>query len=280
MIAALSFIAAAALNPIECTVMTFNVRNGAANDGPNRWEIRKSLVAEVVRKENPDFVGLQEAFDYQVDYLLANLSGYKMVGVGRDDGKRKGEFSAILYKHEKYEVNESGTSWLSDTPDAPGSKSWGNNIPRIYTWAEFEVKTGGELTVVNTHWDHQSQESRMKSAEAIVARFADTERFVLMGDFNAGVTNPAYEFFRGSGLTDVYQFLHHSSTEPEGTFTGFDPKKTDGERIDHIFCDPGVDVKSARIVRWSFGGRLPSDHFPVVARLWWRGEDDGDGAMS
>ena len=118
-------------------VMTFNIRYGTANDGENNWDNRKDMACDVLRRHNPDVVGLQEALRSQIDDIRAALPQYAEIGVGRDDGKTKGEYSAILYRKDRLDVDDSGTFWLSDTPETPGSITWGNTCTRICTWGRF-----------------------------------------------------------------------------------------------------------------------------------------------
>ena len=180
--------------PFEVRLMSFNIRYGSANDGPNRWPNRRELVFDVLRNHRPDCVGLQEALDYQIKAICDAVEGYGLIGVGRDDGKSKGEFSAILYRKDRFEVSESGTFWLSDTPEKPASITWGNACTRICTWARLvEKQSGRAFYMFNTHFDHVSQPSREKSAVLIVERIAarkHDEPFVLTGDFNVGEENP------------------------------------------------------------------------------------------
>ena len=124
-------------------VMTFNVRYATAPDGDNAWPKRKTLLIDTVRKFDPDLLGTQEVLALQADYLAESLSDYKLVGVGRDDGKRRGEYSAILFKTARFELVDSGTFWLSETPDVPGSKSWDSALPRVATWARLRDRSTG-----------------------------------------------------------------------------------------------------------------------------------------
>ncbi|HKJ68517.1 MAG TPA: endonuclease/exonuclease/phosphatase family protein, partial [bacterium] len=150
---------------IEISVMSFNIRYGTANDGPNRWENRKDRVAAVFHKYRPDVVGVQEALHFQIEELLDGLSAYRKIGVGRDDGETEGEYSAIFYDTTRFAAEEHDTFWFSETPRVPGSTDWGNEITRICTWGRFREKaTGTSFYVYNLHLDHQSQYSRERSA--------------------------------------------------------------------------------------------------------------------
>ena len=253
--------------------MTFNVRYGTANDGTNRWEKRRELVVGVLRRHAPDIVGVQEALKFQLDAILKALPAYKLVGVGRDDGKEKGEYSPILYRGDRFRIAEHGTFWFSDTPGVPGSKSWGNSIPRICTWARFiEKSTGKGFYVYNVHLDHISQPSRVQSTRLLARRIAGRRHEdapVVTGDFNAGEDNPAIlhlkDSRKGPGLVDTFRVVHRDAKQV-GTFNGF-AGKTSGAKIDFIFVPPWVDVKSAAILHDNDNGRYPSDHFPISAEV-------------
>ncbi len=181
--------------PEPLTVMSFNIRYSTANDGDNHWKLRREFLFDVVREAAADLVGLQEALDDQVQELVAALPQYGVVGVGRDDGRTRGEYAAILYRRDRFRVSDAGTFWFSDTPEVVASRSWGNSITRICTWARFIDRDGRAFWHYNVHLDHQSQPSRERSsallAERIAARRILTEPVIVTGDFNAGETNPA-----------------------------------------------------------------------------------------
>ena len=185
--------APAAREPL--TVMTFNIRYGTAKDGENEWTARRDMLFDLVRAQNADIIGLQEALDSQIREIIAAAPGYAVVGVGRDDAMAKGEYSAILFRTGRLHVAESGTFWFSDTPEVPASKTWGNNITRICTWARFVDRDGRAFWHFNLHLDHQSQPSRERSTELlrrrIDARAFPREPVVVTGDFNVGEGNPA-----------------------------------------------------------------------------------------
>lgn len=253
-------------------VMTFNVRYGTANDGENRWPLRREAVAETIRRFDPDLLGVQEALAFQLDYLGEQLEGYQVIGVGRDDGRRRGEFAALLVRRDRLEVADWGTRWLSDRPDQPGSKTWGGDLPRVFTWADLRDKsTGQELHAVNAHWDHRSQESREKSAAAILTHLAGVEagrrHAIVMGDFNAGPENRAIQTLRAddSGLCDTWAAVHPDAARPS-TFSGFRLPAT-GPQIDWLLVGDGWRVESAAVGKDQIDGRLPSDHYPMTAVL-------------
>jgi endonuclease/exonuclease/phosphatase family metal-dependent hydrolase len=259
-------------------VMSFNIRYGTADDGDDRWSLRRQQLFDLLRERDADLIGLQEALATQIDEIETAVPGYAAIGVGRDDAARAGEFSAILYKVSRFRVAEAGTFWFSDTPEVPASKSWGNTITRICTWARLIDRNGRGVYLFNLHLDHQSQPSRERSVallrQRIDARAFRGDPVVVTGDFNAGERNPALTALTAKGdsaasFVDTYRLLHPDEAVV-GTFTGFTMGKTDGEKIDYVLVQPGTEVLSAEIVRTSRNGRYPSDHFPVVATIRFR----------
>ncbi|MGV3613746.1 MAG: endonuclease/exonuclease/phosphatase family protein [Fimbriimonas sp.] len=251
------------------SVMSFNVRYGTAPDGEDRWEVRKGRVRTFLEKRRPELVGLQEALVYQIEDMRTALKGYQAVGVGRDDGKEGSEFSAILYDPTRLRLMRSDTFWLSETPQVPGSKHWGNNPPRICTWAFFkDIRTGKYLYHFNTHLDHRAQESREKGMALILRSIKDRptpDPAILTGDLNAGESNPVVKLIADAGLRDSFRLLHPNAPNA-GTFHGF--KETlNAEKIDFIFIGPGWRVASAEHLMDKVGGRWVSDHLPVIASL-------------
>ena len=275
---------------LRLSLVTVNIRYGTADDGPNAWPHRREMVTDLLARLDADILGLQEALRFQLDEIGAALPGYAEIGVGRDDGATRGEYAAILFRTERFSIDAAGTFWLSDTPDAVASKHWGNGITRVCTWARLIDKASGRgVYVFNVHMDHQSQPSRERAAELIAAQVAGRahadEPVVLMGDFNAGESNPAVRYLRGEadrasdpdawpgytpppspGLVDSFREAHPDATEV-GTFTGFTLGATGGEKIDHILVSPGIEVLDASIDRESQDGRYPSDHFAVTAHV-------------
>jgi endonuclease/exonuclease/phosphatase family metal-dependent hydrolase len=266
------------------SVMTFNIRYGTAADGPDRWELRRDTLMELLRSEAPDLIGLQEALRFQIDELLAALPEYGEVGVGRDDGRSAGEHATILLRRERFTVAEAGTFWFSDTPGVPGSRHWGNGITRISTWARLiDRRSDRAFYIFNLHLDHQSQPSRERSVELLAARMAARtfpDPLIVTGDFNAGEQNTALRYLRGEAgrawtesrsappsprLRDSFRFVHPDA-DSVGTFHGF-RGGTGGEKIDHILVDEDWEVLEGDILRTSRAGRYPSDHYPVTARL-------------
>ncbi|HEU5049788.1 MAG TPA: endonuclease/exonuclease/phosphatase family protein [Gemmatimonadales bacterium] len=264
----------------ELRVMSFNIRYGTARDGDDSWPFRRDLVVRVIRDFDPAALGVQEALRGQLDELDSALPEYAEIGVGRDDGRTAGEYAALLYREDRLEALESGTFWFSDTPDVPGSMSWGNRITRIATWARLRDRlTSDTVLVCNLHLDHESQPSRERSAVLLaewLERHRAGHRLIVLGDFNSGEANPAYRFLVGAAeapsgshpsprLRDAFRAVHPDA-DVVGTFHAFRGDST-GEKIDHILIAGDWTVLDAGIVRTSARGRFPSDHFPVTAVL-------------
>jgi len=269
--------APAAGGPLSVGAMTFNIRYGTGNDGEHVWPNRRALVVKVMAESGADFIGLQEAMAFQIAELRDALGEYSHYGRGRRADPQQDEACPIFFRTERWRIDEErrGTFWLSDTPDEPGSMTWGNRYPRIVTYARFiEKESGRAVWVYNTHFDHESQPARMNAARMIARRIAERpggEPFVLMGDFNAGEENEAIGYLTGAGdspvrLADTYRELMPDAEEV-GTFNGFTDATT-GEKIDYIFVDPTHwAVTGAAIHRDRYDGIWPSDHLPVSAVL-------------
>lgn len=253
----------------DLRVMSFNIRYATANDGPDAWPNRRAQLVELIRREAPDVIGMQEALYLQLGEIRAQLPVYGGIGVGRDDGVLSGEFSPILYRTDRFDIVNSGTFWFSDTPEVPGSTSWGNTITRICTWAWLrEIATGRRFFIYNVHLDHLSQPSRERSValllEWIASRSDTTVPVIVTGDFNAGEDNPAVRAMLAR-FVDTYRVLHPADSIV-GTFHAFRGDSS-GAKIDYVFVEPATVVRRAAILRDRENGRYPSDHFPVVAEL-------------
>jgi endonuclease/exonuclease/phosphatase family metal-dependent hydrolase len=274
MLLALLPVAADAAEP-ALRVMSFNIRYGTANDGENAWPKRRDYLIEVIREFDPDLLGTQEVLASQADFLAEKLADYTLVGVGRDDGKRRGEFSAALYKKARFEPVDSGTFWLSETPDKPGSKSWDSSLPRVATWVRLRDKQadGRELLWLNTHWDHRGRQARVEAGKLIrrwINEHAAGSPTILTGDLNVPEDNEGFRALVTSEgeprLFDAYRKLHPEAQPDEGTFHGFNGG-TRGRRIDFVLGTAELRVTEADILRASRAGLYPSDHYPVTAVL-------------
>ena len=268
------------------SVMTFNIRYGTAGDGPNHWNLRKDMVFSVLEDQQPDVVGLQEALKFQIDQIIDTVPSYKILGVGRDDGKTQGEYTALMYKADRFEVVESDTFWLSETPNVVASMSWNTACTRICTWALFKDKTSKRnFYLYNVHLDHRSQEARKNAVTLVLERIGQRKTqapVFVTGDFNAGETNPAmtqidepkFSVLDAKGgkktvkLVDSFRKIHPDA-KPVGTFNSWRGETT-GQKIDYVFVMDHLTVLSADILRMNRSGRYPSDHYPVTATVQWR----------
>ena len=270
---------AAASEPVR--VMSFNIRYGTADDGVNAWPKRKQFLADTITRFDPDLLGTQETLAFQRDELRGLLHRYEAAGVGRDDGREKGEMAALFYKPARFEKIAGGDFWLSPEPETVGSKGWDAALPRIATWVKLADKgdaAAAPILFLNTHFDHQGAEARRESA-ALIRRWLGTHRagcrLVVSGDFNAGEGSPPYEALfaadddQASPLVDTFRVAvpTRESAGPEGTFTGFDARVTGGARIDWIGCSRDWRVAAGGIDRSERDGRTPSDHAAVTALL-------------
>lgn len=262
--------------PATVRVLTFNLRYMNSGDsGEKMWVARRDAVADLIRKDGADFIGTQEALRVMLDDIHARVPGYGELGVGREDGKQQGEYSAILYREATWAVKASGTFWLSDTPEKVASSTWGNKVTRVCTWGRFQHKmSGSELFVFNAHLDHQSQPSREKAVALILQRIRDRDSkaaVILTGDFNAAPNNPAIMAVQKGppAFVDAWLSLHKDAPATEsGTFHSFTGKR-DGEHIDYIFASPEMRPLESAILQDGNDGHYPSDHFPVRATLQW-----------
>ncbi len=260
------------------TVMSFNIRYDNEGDGEDRWQARRELVTATIEQYGPDLLGTQEVLAHQAQYLRESLAGFGFHGVGRDDGKQQGEFTAVFFRQERFEYVEGGHFWLSERTDEPGSVSWDSSMTRMASWIRVRDRTNQRLLLfVNTHFDHRGRMARTESA-GVLATFIEKHRgdaaVVVTGDFNCDDKSAAYERLtdsdgQGAGLVDSYRATHPEREPQEGTFNGF-RGRTGGPRIDWILHSADLETVTATIVRDHQQGRYPSDHFPVVAQLRWR----------
>jgi endonuclease/exonuclease/phosphatase family metal-dependent hydrolase len=262
---------AASENSSPLQIMSFNVRFANPKDNDNFWGNRKEIAFDLLRRQQPDVIGTQEALLSQIDDLLKALPEYDVVAVGRNDGKTEGEHSAIFYRRDRLRPLRTGTFWFSDTPEVPGSTSFGNHLPRICTWADFlDKRTGSAFYVYNLHLDDQSQPSREKSVQLLletIRKRNPVRPVIVTGDFNTGEENPALRAMMAPNpsLRDTFRALHPDETTV-GTFNGFHGR-SNGDKIDYIFATEDFKPLSAEILRDNRNGRYPSDHFPITAKL-------------
>jgi endonuclease/exonuclease/phosphatase family metal-dependent hydrolase len=248
-------------------LMTYNIKYDNRADTINSWELRREKLVDLVLHYAPDFLGTQEGLAHQVSYLDKELYDYEFVGVGRDDGIKKGEFAAIFYKKESYEILKSGTFWLSETPATP-SVGWDASMERICTWGLFaNLSTNKKILIFNTHFDHIGSEARAESAKLILQKITEFNTsglpLVLLGDLNLTPdTSPIKEI--STQLNDAFHVAENPFYGPIGTFNGFRNLPV-LNRIDYVFVQ-GLRIRSLQHIdnRLDSGLQI-SDHFPVFA---------------
>jgi len=261
----------------EVRVMTFNIRYGTARDGENHWNNRKDLLALTIKAFDPDLLGTQETLAFQRDYLKAQLPGMSMWGVGREDGVEAGEMCALFFRTNRFEKTDGGHFWLSESPDKPGSKSWDTAITRMVSWVKLRDRRAPDdlpVLFLNTHFDHRGGVARLESARLLRRKITELGRncrIVLTGDFNAAEQSAPYKALFGekdgneSPVFDAFRLANPQHGNEEGTFGGFRPDATSGQRIDWIGVSIDWTVFKVVIDHTSRNGRTPSDHFPVRA---------------
>jgi endonuclease/exonuclease/phosphatase family metal-dependent hydrolase len=258
---------------LRLRLMTFNVRHeNPQDDGARAWPRRIHHVVRMIRTERPDVFGVQEALHGQAADLRASLPDYDFSGAGRDDGHRGGEYTAIFFRRDRFEPDAAGQGvfWLSDTPEKPGSKTWGNSLPRTAIWLRLvDRSTGRGFSIYNTHWDHRHQGSRERSAQLIAGhirkRAAAGEPVVLLGDFNAVEQNPGLATLRReTELIDTYQALHPRETA-RTTLHVWRGSRAGRLKVDHILVSKNAAVTGAAIRDQD--QPMVSDHFPVTAEV-------------
>lgn len=248
------------------TVMSFNIRTSNAKDGTNSWELRADAVLEMIKDQCPDILGLQEATTNQVSPLAYFLDDYKWVGVGRDDGKKAGEYMAVFYNKKKLSLVKWGTFWLSETPDTP-SKGWDAAYFRTATWCLFKDKASGKkYFVVNTHLDNEGAEARANGLSLILDKIAAMNGeglpVVVMGDFNMTENDPSM-----APAKKALQNARTTATKSDDLDTCHDWGRN-YSAIDFIWYKGFGSCIEYETLTKPYGGRaFISDHFPIKAKF-------------
>lgn len=253
-------------------VMSLNIRcdTGKAIIGdPDCWVGREPILRQFLATAQPDIVGIQELMYHQIPAVQEGLgSKYSFVGESRDSSKL-GELGPIFYNSEKLNLDYWDQQWLSDYPTVPESNTWGNDVTRIVTWADFTDRLSGKnFTVANTHFDHISEYSRIRSAEMLVNMFSGTVPVILTGDFNADSSLDTKEHdVLTSAFQDTFKASRHHLNPCYGTFSNYENPTLNAKTIDWILSSPEVKIRSTETHTFNVNGRYPSDHLPISARL-------------
>lgn len=250
-------------------VMTYNIRLDVASDGENSWSFRKDNVVNLIKFYEPDLFGIQEGLPHQVHYLDSLLTTFKVIGQGRDGGQN-GEQSSIFYNHNTFDILESDTFWLSETPTTV-SKGWDAQFNRICTYVLFQnMKTKEVFWVFNTHLDHVGSVAREKSVQLIHKMIESKNKkkhpVVIMGDLNSEPSTNQVKFLSENYLNAKKEAaLVYNAT---GTFNGFNFFKPVTTEIDYIFLSKeNIAVQKYAVLTDSYNCKYPSDHFPVLVEF-------------
>ena len=254
--------------PAVVKVMTFNIRANNIMDYFDSWRSRKALVFDVITDHAPDVLGLQEPLRGQLKQVQQAFPQYAYYSAGGRDGKTKGQTCPIFFRKDRFDLIDSGTFWFSDHADKPGSQGWGEPVPRFCSWVQLAEK--GQNTsfyVYNTHLACISQNSRSKSVRLLVKEIAarkTADPYIIIGDFNMRLKNPAMEFLLENGVVDAWRSIHPDSPNTSTCNFGTWAK---GPQIDHIQLGRKTKAVEVNIDDRKINGRYPSDHFPVIAKI-------------
>ena len=291
--ACLLAVASYALSAQELYIGQYNIRNANAKDvaAGNGWERRCPVVCDILRVESFDIFGSQEVLHSQMEDLQRALPEYGFVGVGRNDGKTEGEYAPIFFKKDRIKCLQSGTFWLSETPDVVGSVGWDAKYTRICTWGQFkDLKSGKKFWMFNLHMDHRGVEARRQSCHLVLAKVKEMcgkQPYILTGDFNVDQKNEIYNIIADSGaFHDSYETAHVRFAET-GPMNYFKVNYKTDRRIDHVFLSPQFKALDYKLMTYSYWievepsenakadiaagkegvvvheQRLPSDHYPI-----------------
>jgi len=252
------------------SIISYNIRYDNNWDIENSWKIRRNKISQILVQYSPSIIGIQEGLLNQVQYIDSSLIDYDYVGVGRDDGKKKGEFCAIYFDTTRYVLLKNSTFWLSETPDTI-SVGWDAALERICTYGLFKDRiTKEELLVFNTHFDHIGVVAREKSSELILKRINKINHqslpVILMGDFNSIPNSSPVKEIK-TELSDALQISLEKLQGPRGTFNGFNEDLPIEKRIDYIFTNDLKVLSYTHINDRLNNNRHISDHLPVMIKI-------------
>jgi endonuclease/exonuclease/phosphatase family metal-dependent hydrolase len=248
-------------------LMSYNIRYDITTSNASPWTERHTAIASQINRFDADIVGMQEVLEHQREQLLSDLPGFASIGVGRDDGQKAGEYAPIFYKAERFRLLNSGTFWLSPTPDVP-SKGWDAALNRICTFAQFfDLESKESFWVFNTHFDHVGEVARMKSSVLILQKMQEVtngtrQAVILCGDLNLNDDHPTIAFLQ-SQMKDALLCSKQVKSDMNKTFNNFDLAMEASKRIDYIFTNKKVTVLTFETIVERFGVSYPSDHFPI-----------------
>lgn len=260
-------LSASMLSQETIKLMTYNIKLDYPKEGPDSWTNRKPSFIGLLKFYEPDVMGVQEAMPNQMKDIDSLLTGYDFVGVGRDDGKDMGEYSAIFYKKNKVKIVESSTFWLSQTPEKV-SMGWDAACHRVCTYALFEDAISKEqFWVFNTHFDHIGLEARKNSTVLILDKIkqitGNDKPVFLMGDFNMEPESENIQMIK-TQLDDSKEIAIIEPFGPSGTFNNFEFDKPVTIKIDYIFVSKkNISINKYGVLSDNKDLKYPSDHLPI-----------------
>ena len=252
------------------SIMSFNIRYDNPNDAENSWDNRKNELVNLIEYYHPDFLGIQEGLLNQVEFIKNNCSNYSMIGVGREDGDKKGEFVAVYYDTVKYELIEQNTFWLSENTDTV-SVGWDAALERICTYGKFIDRQTSELIhIFNTHFDHKGIKAQEMSANLILMKISErnleNSQVIVMGDLNCEPQSEPIRILK-TKLIDGIEVSEKKFYGPEGSFNGFDTELIIDRRIDYIFIKNLIVNYYQHIDDKRLNNYWISDHLPILIEL-------------
>ncbi len=262
--------------PVEpVNVMTFNIRMDTPLDSMNQWGYRKDLAADVIKFYDVDIFGAQEVLHHQLTDMLDRLPGYTYVGVGREDGATKGEYSPVIYKKDRFDLEDSGTFWLAEDKNAVGKKGWDAACERVASWGIFnDKKTGKKFFFLNTHLDHIGKVARKEGATLVLDEanmIANGLPIIVTGDFNATPDDVPIQVL--TNTSDSRHLVHARDLAkvkygPEWTFHSYGRVPMENRKwIDYIFVKGDFEVINNGVLAEYVNHLYPSDHCPIVSTL-------------
>lgn len=258
-------------------LMTYNILVDKP-ESEHPWNLRRGLLLETIRQEDPDILCVQEALQHQKEYLQTNLPDYEGFGVGRNDGKSSGEQVVVFHKPSRLKELDKGVFWLSETPDTPGSIGWDAKRPRTVIWKKLQTPLGTAFYVLSTHYDHMGKNARRSSAQVIADYIRRWEKapVLLCGDFNSPAQSEPYQCLLAQGFTDGFTaaggdfpYTYHrfevdqyADSECRSQIMLFHDRVF--RRIDHIFFQGQFAFPGIWLNTFHLSKMYPSDHFPVI----------------
>lgn len=267
LLAAVAFTACGSATSLS--VMTFNMRYDNPEDGQNNWRFRRERVAGVIKAQEVDVLGTQELLSNQFNDLSGLLTGYQGVGVGRLDGAESGEYCAVFFRKDRFTLLDSGTFWLSETPEVVGSLGWDGACERIATWVVLRDRDGRELFFIDTHLDHVGQVARDEGVSLLMKRIetlSGGRPVILTGDFNSEPGSSVVAHVQKDGVLRDATAIAQQRSGTDWSFSDFG-QIPEAERplLDYIFVSGDIEALRYEVLPDTFDGGYVSDHAPVMA---------------